>query len=92
LEAVGGFYFRVISDKAGGKIVIVSISCYGLFTLLTGYMPTWWGVVVHRFHWVWFGWVWFPPPALMMEEWPVKTRAISLEFASISYPWVFFRE
>src|ERR1700712_5314236 len=43
--AAGGFIAGIISDKAGRKAgVIVSIASYGLFTILTGYMPTWWAV------------------------------------------------
>ncbi|MEJ7587785.1 MAG: MFS transporter [Ferruginibacter sp.] len=48
--AFGGFVSGVVSDRAGRKTgVILPILCYGLFTMLTGYMPTWWGVVVCRF-------------------------------------------
>ena len=48
--AFGGFISGIISDKAGRKTaVIFSIACYGLFTILTGYMPTWWAVVICRF-------------------------------------------
>lgn len=46
----GGFIAGVISDKAGRKTgVIFSIACYGIFTVLTGNMPNWWGVVICRF-------------------------------------------
>ena len=45
--SIGGFICGIISDKAGRKTgLIFSIACYGIFTILTGYMPNWWGVVI----------------------------------------------
>jgi MFS family permease len=84
----GGFIAGVISDKAGRKTgVIFSIACYGIFTILTGYMPNWWGVVICRFFSGFgLGGVLVTTTTIMMEEWPKKSRAIFMGFLSISIP------
>jgi MFS family permease len=56
---INAFYFRlgnwwfswgVVSDKIGRKKALVySIACYGGFTILTGLMPQWEGIVLCRF-------------------------------------------
>jgi MFS family permease len=86
--AIGGFMSGVLSDKAGRKTaVIFSIACYGVFTILTGYMPTWWTVVLCRFFSGFgLGAVLVTTTTLMIEEWPQKTRAIFIGFLSISIP------
>jgi MFS family permease len=86
--AIGGFISGVISDRAGRKTgVIFSIACYGVFTILTGYMPNWWGVVICRFFSGFgLGGVLVTTTTIMMEEWPQKTRAIFMGFLSISIP------
>ena len=86
--AFGGFICGIISDKAGRKAgVIISIGCYGLFTILTGYMPNWWGVVICRFFSGFgLGGVLVTTVTIMMEEWPQKTRAIFIGILSISIP------
>ncbi len=72
--AVGGFITGVVCDKAGRKkAIIFSIGCFGLFTVLTGYMPTWWGVVICRFFTGFgLGAVLVATTTIMMEEWPEK--------------------
>lgn len=86
--AFGGFISGIISDKFGRKAgVIFSIASYGLFTILTGYMPNWWGVVICRFFSGFgLGGVLVTTTTLMMEEWPEKTRAIFIGILSISIP------
>jgi MFS family permease len=86
--SAGGFICGFISDKFGRKTgVICSIACYGVFTLLTGYMPHWWGVVICRFFSGFgLGGVLVTTTTLMMEEWPKKSRAIFMGFLSISIP------
>ncbi len=86
--AIGGFISGIISDKTGRKTaVIFSIACYGLFTILTGYMPNWWAVVVCRFFSGFgLGGVLVTTTTLMMEEWPKKTRAIFIGILSIAIP------
>jgi MFS family permease len=84
----GGFISGIISDKRGRKTgVIFSIACYGVFTILTGYMPNWWAVVICRFFSGFgLGGVLVTTTTLMMEEWPKKSRAIFMGFLSISIP------
>jgi MFS family permease len=84
----GGFISGIISDKAGRKTgVIFSIACYGIFTILTGYMPAWWGVVICRFFSGFgLGGVLVTTTTLMMEEWPKKSRSIFIGILSISIP------
>ena len=86
--SVGGFVCGIISDKAGRKAgIIVSIGSYGIFTILTAYMPNWWGVVICRFFSGFgLGGVLVTTVTLMMEEWPQKTRAIFIGILSISIP------
>jgi len=86
--AFGGFISGIMSDKAGRKTaVIFSIACYGIFTILTGYMPNWWAVVICRFFSGFgLGAVLVTTTTLMVEEWPQKTRAIFVGFLSISIP------
>ena len=86
--AAGGFIAGVVCDKAGRKkALIFSIGCLGLFTVLTGYMPNWWGVVICRFFTGFgLGAVLVATTTIMMEEWPEKTRAIFMGFLSIAMP------
>jgi MFS family permease len=86
--ALGGFIAGIICDKAGRKkALIFSIATFGLFTLLTGYMPNWWAVVICRFFTGFgLGAVLVATTTIMMEEWPEKTRAIFMGFLSISMP------
>ena len=86
--AFGGFISGIISDKAGRKTsVIFSIACYGVFTVLTGYMPTWWAVVICRFlSGFGLGAILVTAPTIMLEEWPQKTRAIFIGILSIGIP------
>jgi MFS family permease len=86
--AFGGFICGMISDKAGRKTaVIISIASYGIFTVLTGYMPNWWGVVICRFFSGFgLGGVLVTTTTILMEEWPKKTRAIFIGIWSISIP------
>jgi len=86
--ALGGIAAGFMSDKAGRKkAVTYSIALYGFFTLLTGYMPNWWGVVICRLlTGAGLGAVLVTTTTIMMEEWPQKTRAIFLGILSISIP------
>jgi len=86
--AFGGFISGIISDRAGRKTaVIFSIACYGLFTILTGFMPTWWAVVICRFFSGFgLGAILVTGTTIMVEEWPQKTRAIFIGILSIGIP------
>ena len=86
--AFGGFICGILSDRAGRKTaVIFSIACYGISTILTGYMTSWGAVVACRFFSGFgLGGVLVTTTTLMMEEWPKKSRAIFIGFLSISIP------
>lgn len=86
--AVGGFCCGWISDRLGRKTgVVISIASYALFTVATGHMSNWTGVVVCRFFSGFgLGGILVTGTTLMVEEWPAKTRAIFLGFLSISIP------
>lgn len=86
--AFGGFFAGWLSDRAGRKTgVIFSIACYGIFTIFTGFMDTWWAVVVCRFFSGFgLGAVLVTTNILMMEVWPEKTRAIFVGILTISIP------
>ena len=86
--ALGGFVAGVVCDKAGRKkAMIFSVACLGVFTVLTGYMPNWWAVVICRFFTGFgLGAVLVATTTIMMEEWPEKSRAVFMGFLSISMP------
>ncbi|MEP6725259.1 MAG: MFS transporter [Bacteroidota bacterium] len=86
--AFGGFIAGIVCDKAGRKkALIFAIATLGVFTILTGYMPNWWAVVICRFFTGFgLGAVLVATTTIMMEEWPEKTRAIFMGFLSISMP------
>lgn len=84
----GGFASGIICDKLGRKTaVIFAITCYALFTILTGYMPNWWAVVICRFFsGVGLGAILVTAPTIMTEEWPEKTKAVFIGILSIGIP------
>ncbi|MBL7725931.1 MAG: MFS transporter [Chitinophagaceae bacterium] len=84
----GGILIGWLCDKAGRKTaIILSIACYGVFAVLTGYMPNWWAVVICRFcSGFGLGAVLVSTTTIMMEEWPAKSRAISIGILSIAMP------
>jgi len=86
--ALGGFIAGFICDKFGRKTaVIFATACLGLFTLLTGYMPNWWSIVICRFFCgCGLGAILVATTTLVMEEWPIKTKAIFMGFLSIAIP------
>ncbi|MEP7196972.1 MAG: MFS transporter [Saprospiraceae bacterium] len=86
--SIGGIICGYLSDQFGRKKgLIISIACYGLFTLLTAVMPSWFSVVICRFlSGFGLGGVLVSSTTLMMEEWPIKSRASFMGFLSISIP------
>lgn len=84
----GGVICGIVSDKLGRKKgLIIATASYGIFTFLTGYMPSWSAVVLCRFiSGFGLGGVLVTTTTLMMEEWALKTRALFMGFLSISIP------
>ena len=86
--ALGGFVWGLICDRTGRKkAVILSVACYGLFTILTGSMNSWWGVVICRFiSGFGMGGVLVATTTIMIEEWPDRSLAIFMGILSIAIP------
>ncbi|MGN6492006.1 MAG: MFS transporter [Agriterribacter sp.] len=86
--ALGGFSWGVVSDRIGRKkAVLLSISCYGLFTLLTALMQQWWGVVLCRFFSGFgVGGVLVTGITLISEVWPQQSRSVFIGILSIAFP------
>jgi MFS family permease len=86
--AFGGFTWGVISDKMGRKkALLLAIGSYGIFTILTGLMPTWWGVLLCRFFSGFgVGGVLVTSITLVSEVWPSKSKAVIIGILSIAFP------
>ena len=86
--AAGGFLWGLVGDWAGRKSsLLLSIAGYALFTILTGLMPNWWGIVLCRFmSGFGMGGLLVISFTLISEVWPEKTRAVFTGILSISIP------
>ena len=86
--AFGGLTWGIISDKIGRKkALLLTITCYGLFTVLTGYMTSWYGVVICRLmSGFGVGGVAVTSYTLLSEIWPQKTKSIFIGILSIAFP------
>lgn len=86
--AVGGFSWGLISDRIGRKKALLSsIVCYGVFTVLTGQMTQWTGVMACRFlSGFGVGGEMVIAMTLISEVWPKKGKAIMIGILSIAFP------
>lgn len=86
--ALGGFTWGVTCDRIGRKkALLLAIACYGTFTVLTGLMPNWWGVVICRFmSGFGVGGVLVAAFTLLSEVWPQKSKAVFIGILSIAFP------
>jgi len=86
--ALGGFTWGVIGDKLGRKkSLLFAIACYGAFTMLTGVMNSWWGVMLCRLmSGFGVGGVAVASYTLLSEVWPKKSNAIVIGIMSIAFP------
>ncbi|MBX2920577.1 MAG: MFS transporter [Chitinophagaceae bacterium] len=86
--ALGGFSWGVVGDRIGRKkAVLLSIACYGLFTVLTALMQQWWGIVLCRFmSGFGVGGVLVSGLTLISEVWPQRSRSIFVGILSIAFP------
>lgn len=86
--AAGGFLWGLIADRIGRKAsLLLTIVCFSVFTICTGLMHTWWGIVVCRFmSGFGMGGLLVISFTLISEVWPEKTRAVATGILSISIP------
>lgn len=86
--AFGGFAWGVISDRLGRKTaLLLAIACYGLFTFLTAFMPSWEGILACRFFSGFgVGGVLVVSFTLLSEVWPEQSKAIFTGILSIAFP------
>lgn len=86
--AVGGLLWGIIGDMAGRRIsLLLSIACFGLFTLLISQANQWWEIMACRFmSGVGTGGLLVISFTLISEVWPEKTRAVYTGILSISIP------
>ncbi|HTF30667.1 MAG TPA: MFS transporter, partial [Flavitalea sp.] len=86
--AFGGFTWGVIGDALGRKkSLLFAITCYGIFTLLTGAMTSWWGVMMCRLmSGFGVGGVAVASYTLLSEVWPQKSKPIFIGILSIAFP------
>lgn len=86
--AIGGFTWGMISDKIGRKKALVyAIICYGAFTILTGLMPQWEGLLVCRFmSGFGVGGEMVIAMTFISEVWPQKNKAVFIGILSIAFP------
>lgn len=86
--AFGGFTWGIIGDKLGRKkSLLFAVACYGIFTVLTGFMNHWYGILVCRLmSGFGVGGVAVASFTLLSEVWPQKTKAIFIGILSIAFP------
>lgn len=86
--AIGGFTWGMVSDKIGRKKALVySIACYGGFTILTGLMPQWEGIVLCRFmSGFGVGGEMVIAMTFISEIWPQKSKPVFIGILSIAFP------
>jgi MFS family permease len=84
----GGIIWGIFCDTLGRKkSFIYATCCYGLFTVMTGFAPTWFLVVVCRFlSGFGIGGVLVITTMLVSEGYQEKKRAVLLGILSISIP------
>ncbi len=86
--AIGGFVWGMIGDSAGRKkALLLSIACYGVFTIATGMAGSWGAVVAFRLlSGFGVGGVLVSSFTLLSEVWPEKSKAIFTGILSIAFP------
>ena len=86
--AFGGFTWGVICDRIGRKkSMLLATASYGTFTILTGLMPNWWGVIICRFlSGFGVGGVLVVALILVSEVWPLRSKAVFIGILSIAFP------
>ena len=86
--AIGGLFMGVIGDRIGrAKSLALSISMFGLFTVLISVVNSWELVLVFRFLCGFgVGGMLVINNTLLSETWPARTRAVFIGILSIGFP------
>lgn len=86
--AIGGLSMGVIGDRIGrARSLALSISMFGLFTVLVSVVNSWETVLVFRFLCGFgVGGMLVINNTLLSETWPVHTRAVFIGILSIGFP------
>ncbi|ASU34897.1 MFS transporter [Mucilaginibacter xinganensis] len=86
--AIGGFLWGIISDRIGRKkALLLAVASYGVFTILTGFMTNWYGIMACRFFSGFgVGGDLVIAFTLLSEVWPQKSKAVYTGILSISFP------
>jgi MFS family permease len=84
----GGVIWGIVCDRIGrARSVMFSTLCYGLFTVLTAFSPSWFAVMACRFLTGFgVGGVLVTTTIMVSESWAGKKRAVALGILSISIP------
>jgi MFS family permease len=86
--AIGGFMWGFISDKIGRvRAIALSTACFGLFTILISFAPSWeWVVAFRLLSGLSVGGIMVVTPTLLSEIWPAKSRSVIIGIDSIGFP------
>jgi len=85
---LGGFTWGIIADRIGrARSLTIAVSMFGLFTLLTAFVPSWELLMVFRFlSGFGVGGTLVMNTTLLSEAWPERTRAIFIGLLSTGFP------
>ncbi|MBS1506349.1 MAG: MFS transporter [Bacteroidetes bacterium] len=85
---IGGVVWGVIGDRIGrARAVALAFAMFGLFTVLIAFAPSWGYVIACRFFAGFgVGGVLVVTVTLLLEIWPLKTRAIIIGIISVAFP------
>lgn len=86
--AFGGFTWGIVGDRIGRKpALLLAIFSYGFFTILTGFISSWSGVVFCRLmSGFGVGGVAVSAFTLLTEVWPAKSKPVFIGILSIAFP------
>jgi len=86
--AIGGLIWGMLCDRIGRvKSLGMSVSMFGLFTLLTGLATSWKLVMISRFLTGFgIGGMLVINTTLLSEDWPERSRAIFIGVLSVGFP------
>ncbi len=85
---VGGFFWGMIADRIGrSRSLALAVSMFGLFTVLTVFVPSWEFLLLFRFlSGFGVGGTLVMNTTLLTEIWPERSRGIFVGILSIGFP------